>query len=201
LCLYRFKKSHIIRNSLVAESRVIKEVLGQNSQASVNSNARNLSPAYSCSATSSSSPSPASGRKSIWDRHRESVDQFNSSRRDCGSKTANGIIMIEEYNSLPLEELTKDPLLYWHEKMQQGTNYKVLAVSTCTFIILEFIFMLEFSLVPGVLTKFIPTVRKFLCIPATSVPSEQLFSKAGERISARRNRLDGKNVNMLLFLN
>ena len=122
LCLYRFIKSHIIRKSSVAETRVIREVLGQNHQASLNSNARNLSPAYSCSATSSSSPSPASGRKSIWDRHRESQDQFNSSRRYCGSKTANGIIMIDEYNSLPLEELAKDPLVYWHEKMQQGTQ-------------------------------------------------------------------------------
>ena len=43
--------------------------------------------------------------------------------------------------------------------------------------------------------------RKYLCIPATSVPAERLFSKAGELISKRRLCLKPKNVNMLLFLN
>lgn len=39
------------------------------------------------------------------------------------------------------------------------------------------------------------------CVPATSVPSEQLFSKAGELISSKRNRLGRKNVDKILFLN
>ncbi|XP_067305981.1 E3 SUMO-protein ligase ZBED1-like [Pseudorasbora parva] len=43
--------------------------------------------------------------------------------------------------------------------------------------------------------------KKYLGITASSVPSERIFSKAGELISQRRNRLKGKNVNMLLFLN
>lgn len=43
--------------------------------------------------------------------------------------------------------------------------------------------------------------RVYLSTVATSVPSERLFSKAGELISAKRNRIKPKNVNMILFLN
>lgn len=42
--------------------------------------------------------------------------------------------------------------------------------------------------------------KKHLGITASSVPSERIFSKAGELISQRKNRLKGKNVNILLFL-
>lgn len=43
--------------------------------------------------------------------------------------------------------------------------------------------------------------KKFLCIPATSVPAERLFSKAGELISQRRSSLGDDTINMILFLN
>ena len=43
--------------------------------------------------------------------------------------------------------------------------------------------------------------KKYLCIPGTSVPAERVFSKAGELVSMRRNRLKPKNVSMFLFLN
>lgn len=42
---------------------------------------------------------------------------------------------------------------------------------------------------------------KCLGITAISVPSERVFSKAGEVLNKKRNRLKGKTVNMLLFLN
>ena len=43
--------------------------------------------------------------------------------------------------------------------------------------------------------------KDILCIPAISVPSERLFSKAGELISNRKASLKAKNVDMILFLN
>ncbi len=42
---------------------------------------------------------------------------------------------------------------------------------------------------------------KYLCTLATSVPSERLFSVAGEVISHKRNSLKPQNVDMMLFLN
>ena len=47
----------------------------------------------------------------------------------------------------------------------------------------------------------IPLAKTSLCIVATSVPSERVFSKSGQLISARRNRLAPKTVPMVMFLN
>ena len=42
--------------------------------------------------------------------------------------------------------------------------------------------------------------RKYLCSPPTSVPSEPLFSAAGNIYDAKRNRLLGEKCQQLLFI-
>ncbi|XP_061785007.1 E3 SUMO-protein ligase ZBED1-like [Nerophis lumbriciformis] len=44
-------------------------------------------------------------------------------------------------------------------------------------------------------------MKRRLCIVATSVPSERIFSKMGQIISERRNRLSSSKVSQLVFLN
>ncbi len=46
----------------------------------------------------------------------------------------------------------------------------------------------------------IPLVRAILCIPATSAPSERLFSKASLTLTEKRNRLAADKVKDLIFL-
>ena len=43
-------------------------------------------------------------------------------------------------------------------------------------------------------------IRKFWCVPATSVRSEELFSAAGNVLSQKRNRLLPENLDKLVFL-
>ena len=43
--------------------------------------------------------------------------------------------------------------------------------------------------------------KKFLCMPASSVPSERIFSTAGHIVNKKRACLSAENVNMLISLN
>ena len=43
--------------------------------------------------------------------------------------------------------------------------------------------------------------QKYLCVPATSVPSERLFSKTGCLTQDRRSRLGSKKMNQIIFIN
>jgi hypothetical protein len=42
--------------------------------------------------------------------------------------------------------------------------------------------------------------KTVLCIPATSVPSERVFSTAGDIVTGQRANIKSENVDMLLFL-
>ena len=43
--------------------------------------------------------------------------------------------------------------------------------------------------------------KKYLCIPASSTPSERIFSLCGTLVSKKRSRLSPSKVGLLVFLN
>ncbi|GFO47760.1 Zinc finger bed domain-containing protein 1 [Plakobranchus ocellatus] len=53
----------------------------------------------------------------------------------------------------------------------------------------------------GLFPQLHSLAKRYLAIPATSVPSERLFSTAGELVSRKRASLGDNNINMILFLN
>ena len=116
-------------------------------------------------------PVSASRSSIVSQAHNENVAKKNLAKAGGSNRVANNIVLLEEYLDIPLQEWGADPLKWWKRKKSDG------------------------SLVP-----LAELAGKFLCIPATSVPSEQLFSCAGNLISEKRSRLCKENVDMLLFL-
>lgn len=86
--------------------------------------------------------------------------------------TANALVLVADYKEKPYLERCKDPLNWWRSKNRNG-----------------------------VVVPLKKLVKKFLCITATSVPSEQLFSKAGELEFKKEKRISANNVDLILFLN
>ena len=88
------------------------------------------------------------------------------------NRTSRNMVILALYESQDYLHIREDPLQWWKSNKSHSA-----------------------------LKELLPVARKVLCIPATSCPSEHLFSKAGELISQKRNRLKGKKIDMLLFLN
>ena len=57
------------------------------------------------------------------------------------------------------------------------------------------------ELEPSSSYEVVVVAKKFLIIPATSVPSERLFSAAGNVITAKRSCLSDETASMLITLN
>ena len=77
---------------------------------------------------------------------------------------------LKRYLSCPMLNLNSDPLVWWKET--GAINFP----------------------------NLFRTAKKYLIIPATSVPSERVFSLAGQIITEKRNRLDPEIANMLIML-
>lgn len=114
-----------------------------------------------------------SNRRSLWAAHDHRVERINeASSRPSSNSRANAINLIREYKLHPMIARHEDPLQWWKSKSDH-----------C------------------LLKHFLPLSETINCISATSVPSEQVFSHASDLISAKRSRLSGSTVEMLLFLN
>ena len=86
---------------------------------------------------------------SIWSIHDNAIAATNLRRAGGVNRAANRVVVMSSYMDLPFAPREYDPLVWWKEKKSES-----------------------------VLNIFLPIVQKFLCIPATSVPCEYIFSKA-----------------------
>lgn len=122
---------------------------------------------------SGSSLSAECSDNSVGSVHDRMVRQSNANRGGQGENSvANVMVVLKEYLNMPFSLWNSDPFEFWRAKKRDGSLLPILDV-----------------------------VRMFACIPATSVPSEQLFSAAGALVNEKRSRLTPEHVDQLLFLN
>jgi len=53
----------------------------------------------------------------------------------------------------------------------------------------------------NVYPRLFQIMKRRLCIMVTSVPCQRIFSKAGQTITEKRNRLKSNNFEKIIFLN
>ena len=85
--------------------------------------------------------------------------------------TTNRFAYITDYNNMPYSARAASHLEWWKNRKKKANLMPLLQV-----------------------------FNKFGCIPATSVPSECLFSNAGELVDEHKSRIYTENINMILFL-
>jgi hypothetical protein len=118
--------------------------------------------------------STSTNEASISNYHNKLVAYKNDARSGARNQVQTSvchIVVLDEYLAFPLNEWKEDPLKWWWVRHREGTLHSMLHV-----------------------------VKAYLYIPATSVPSEQLFSDTGNLLTEERSRLSLDNIDMLLFL-
>ena len=89
---------------------------------------------------------------------------------EASQSTTQSMIEMRQYLESPTVNRKDNPLQFWKDNQSQFPRLSKLKLA-----------------------------RKYLCCPATSVPSETLFSKAEEVISKRRASLSPKNADKIIF--
>ena len=125
-------------------------------------------------------PSSSSTNMSISNYHNKLVADKNDARsgtRNQVGTSVNHIVVLDEYLALHLIQWKENPLKWWWARKREGS-----------------------------LQSLVSLVNAYSCVPATSVPSEQLFSDAGNLVTEKRLAHDNgwymrhDNIDMLLFL-
>ncbi|KYN50115.1 Zinc finger BED domain-containing protein 1 [Cyphomyrmex costatus] len=107
----------------------------------------------------------------LWSCHKQLSAANNKTRQILSSDNGDMPISLKHYLDQPTSSLHVNPIQFWTKEV--GGTYPHLK----------------------------ELAMRYLPLVATSVPSERLFSKAGNIITESRNRLSPKHLHELLFLN
>lgn len=107
----------------------------------------------------------------FWSHHKKLAHTKKQNKNDCSSSS--------------FQSKTKDEISYYLSAQVSPLSLEPLK---------------QWEDMKVVFPKLYKLAREYLSIPATSVPSERLFSKAGSTITKIRNRLSPKRLDKLLFL-